>query len=854
MKREKLEQMLLQVQKPAQYIGGELNSVMKDKTRVDCRLAFCFPDKYEVGMSHLGMKILYSLYNKRENWWCERVFAPDADMEALLRKEGEPLYALESLDPIKDFDFILFTLQYEMSYTGVLNMLDLAGVPVLAKERTGLWPIVAAGGPCACNPEPLADFVDLFILGEGEEVNLEITDLYMQAKREGWDKQRYLKEAAKIGGVYVPSLYDVSYNADGTIHAVTPNCPEAPAKVTKRIIADLDKVFFPEKFVVPFINIVHDRSMLELQRGCLRGCRFCQAGFIYRPLREKHYDTLNHDAHCLCDTSGYEELSLTSLSTSDYLEIEPLLDDLLAWSPQQRVSLSLPSLRVDNFSKELMEKVSRIKKSGLTFAAEAGTQRLRDVINKNVTEEEVLSTCKTAFEGGYTSVKLYFMMGLPTETMEDIEGIANLAQKVVDLYYSLPTRPKGRSVSVSISCACFVPKPFTPFQFEGQDTMELLREKQKHLLASVKSKKISVSYHDADVSFIEAILAKGDRRMGPVILSAWKKGSKLDGWYEYFDPQRWYDAMAECGLDPAFYANRHRDYDEVMPWDHLDFCVSKEFLIRENKIARQSATTPQCRERCSACGANCLTGGGRCPANVDTITSDRPLAPIEKQAPQLQASELLEQPQKMRLFFTKLDRAKYISHLDMNRCMSRAMRRANLPVWYTGGFNPHMYLTFPLPLSLGCESSYECVDLKMVQPVDPQEVVGRLNPCLPPDIQVFRAAAPQMDQKEIAWADYEMQLDGGEDFAEKLEEYLNQPALMVVKKTKKGEKEIDIRPHFSVQKLEVRDSGVYATMRFATGIELNINPTLLLDNSPFPLRVISLKRVMVYNKELQPFC
>ena len=854
MKREKLEQMLLQVQKPAQYIGGELNSVMKDKTRVDCRLAFCFPDKYEVGMSHLGMKILYSLYNQRENWWCERVFAPDADMEALLRKEGEPLYALESLDPIKDFDFILFTLQYEMSYTGVLNMLDLAGVPVLAKERTGLWPIVAAGGPCACNPEPLADFVDLFILGEGEEVNLEITDLYMQAKKEGWDKQRYLKEAAKIGGVYVPSLYDVSYNADGTIHAVTPNCPEAPAKVTKRIIADLDKVFFPEKFVVPFINIVHDRSMLELQRGCLRGCRFCQAGFIYRPLREKHYDTLNHDAHCLCDTSGYEELSLTSLSTSDYLEIEPLLDDLLAWTPQQRVSLSLPSLRVDNFSKELMEKVSRIKKSGLTFAAEAGTQRLRDVINKNVTEEEVLSTCKTAFEGGYTSVKLYFMMGLPTETMEDIEGIANLAQKVVDLYYSLPTRPKGRSVSVSISCACFVPKPFTPFQFEGQDTMELLREKQKHLLASVKSKKISVSYHDADVSFIEAILAKGDRRMGPVILSAWKKGRKLDGWYEYFDPQRWYDAMAECGLDPAFYANRHRDYDEVMPWDHLDFCVSKEFLIRENKIARQSATTPQCRERCSACGANCLTGGGRCPANVDTITSDRPLAPIEKQAPQLQAAELLEQPQKMRLFFTKLDRAKYISHLDMNRCMSRAMRRADLPVWYTGGFNPHMYLTFPLPLSLGCESSYECVDLKMVQAIDPQEVVRRLNPCLPPDIQVFAAAAPKMDQKEIAWADYEMQLAGGENFAEKLEEYLSQPAIMVVKKTKKGEKEIDIRPHFSVQKLEVRDSGVYATMRFATGIELNINPTLLLDNAPFPLRVISLKRVMVYNKELQPFC
>ena len=854
MKREKLEQMLLQVQKPAQYIGGELNSVMKDKTKVDCRLAFCFPDKYEVGMSHLGMKILYSLYNQRENWWCERVFAPDADMEQLLRKEGEPLYALESLDPIKDFDFILFTLQYEMSYTGILNMLDLAGVPVLASERTALSPIVVAGGPCACNPEPIADFIDLFILGEGEEVNIEITDLYMQAKREGWDKQHYLKEAAKIGGVYVPSLYDVCYNDDGTIRSVTPNCPEAPAKVTKRIVRDLDKVFFPEKFVVPFINIVHDRSMLELQRGCLRGCRFCQAGFIYRPLREKHYDTLNRDAHNLCNTSGYEELSLTSLSTSDYLEIEPLLDDLLSWTPQQRVSLSLPSLRVDNFSKELMEKVSRIKKSGLTFAAEAGTQRLRDVINKNVTEEEVLSTCKTAFEGGYTSVKLYFMMGLPTETMEDIEGIANLAQKVVDLYYSLPTRPKGRSVNVSISCACFVPKPFTPFQFEGQDTMELLRQKQKHLLASVKSKKISVSYHDADISFIEAILAKGDRRLGPVILSAWKKGSKLDGWYEYFDPNRWFDALAECGVDPAFIANRHRSYDEVMPWDHLDFCVSKQFLIRENKIARQSTTTPQCREHCSGCGANCLTGGGRCPANVDTITPDRPLAPIEPVDQGPDPSTLLEQTQKMRLFFTKLNRAKYISHLDMNRCMSRALRRAKLPVWYTGGFNPHMYLTFPLPLSLGCESSYECVDLKMVQAIDPQEVVQRLNPCLPPDIQVFAAAAPQMDQKEIAWADYEMTLDGGEQFAQEFADFVQREQIKVLKKTKKGEKEIDIRPHFAVQKMQGEGDTVTATIRFATGLELNINPTLLLDNAPFPLHIRSLKRVMVYNHQLEPFC
>ena len=851
MKREQLQQILLDVQKPAQYIGGELNSVMKDKQKVDCRLAFCFPDKYEVGMSHLGMKILYSLYNERENWWCERVFAPDADMEQLMREKNILLYGLESLDPIKDFDFVLFTLQYEMSYTAILNMLDLAGLPVRAKDRKGLSPIVAAGGPCACNPEPIADFIDLFIIGEGEEVNIEITDLYMQAKKEGWTKEQYLKEAAKIGGVYVPSLYDVSYKEDGTIQAVTPNCPEAPAKVQKRIIADLDKVYYPKQFVVPFINIVHDRAMLEIQRGCLRGCRFCQAGFIYRPLRDKHYDTLNQDAHNLCDTSGYEELSLTSLSTSDYKEIEPLLDDLLNWTTDEKVSLSLPSLRVDNFSKELMDKVSRLKKSGLTFAPEAGTQRLRDVINKNVTEEEVINTCRTAFEGGYTSVKLYFMMGLPTETMEDIEGIANLAQKVVDLYYSLPTRPKGRAVSVSISCACFVPKPFTPFEFEAQDTMELLHEKQKHLLASVKSKKISVSYHDADVSFIEAILAKGDRRLCDVIERVWKMGSRLDGWYEYFDAHRWYDAMNELNIDPAFYANRHREYDEVMPWDHLDFCVSKNFLIRENKLAHQEQVTPQCREKCSACGARALIKGECCS---DKVVYEREVAPIEPPRPKVDPSLLLDQPQKVRLFFTKLDRAKYISHLDMNRCMSRAIKRAGLPVWYTGGFNPHMYLTFPLPLSLGCESVYECVDLKMTQKVDFDQMVSRLNACLPPDIQVFSAGEQKMDQKEIAWADYEICFRNEDGLKEKLTSFFNQQEIKVIKKTKKGEKEIDLKPHFSLVSMEEKEGKLVAVMRFATGIELNINPTLLLDNAPFKLDVLTLKRLMVYNHQMQSFC
>lgn len=607
---KQLEKILLDVQKPSQYIGGELNSVIKNREDVNVRLAFCFPDKYEVGMSHLGMKILYSLYNSRPDWWCERVFAPDADMEQKMRENDIALYGLESLDPITDFDFILFTLQYEMSYTAILNMLDLAKVPLRSKDRKGLWPIVAAGGPCACNPEPIADFIDMFFLGEGEEVNVEVTELYQKAKNEGWSKEQFLLEASHIEGVYVPSLYDISYNEDGTIAAVTPVEASVPATVQKRIIRDLDNVFYPESFVVPFTSIIHDRAQLEIQRGCLRGCRFCQAGFIYRPLRDKHHNTLDNNAKCLCQSTGYDEISLTSLSTSDYDELADLLDDMLPWTSQQQINMSLPSLRVDNFSEELMKKISKVRKSGLTFAAEAGTQRLRDVINKNVYEEEVMETCKTAFEGGYTSVKLYFMMGLPTETMEDIKGIADLAQKVVDLFYSLPNKPKGKGVQVSISCACFVPKPFTPFQFEPQDSMDMLREKQKYLMSCVKSKKISVSYHDADTSYIEAVLARGDRRLADAIEICWKKGSKLDGWDEYFDPQRWYDAFAEAGLDGAFYANRLRPYDEINPWDHLDYCVSKEFFVRENKIAKEeNRTTPHCRQQCSGCGANKLVGG-----------------------------------------------------------------------------------------------------------------------------------------------------------------------------------------------------------------------------------------------------
>lgn len=602
------EKLLAKVQKPARYTGGELNSVVKNKADVKLRYAFCFPDSYEIGMSHLGMKILYSLVNERADAWCERVFAPWEDMEALLRENGMPLYALESGDALSEFDMIGFTLQYELSYSNVLNMLDLGGVPIRSADRTALTPIVVGGGPCACNPEPMADFFDVFLPGEGEEVTNELIDLLIVHKEKGSDKLTFLREAAKIEGVYVPAFYDVSYHADGTIETVTPK-ETAPAKVKKRIIADLDSVYYPDKFVVPFIDIVHDRAVAEVFRGCIRGCRFCQAGFIYRPIREKSSSTVNRQAKCLCDSTGYDEVSLCSLSTSDYTGIESLIPKMFEWALPEKINVALPSLRVDNFSEELMEELKKVRKSGLTFAPEAGTQRLRDAINKNVTEEEVLKTSAQAFRGGWTSVKLYFMMGLPTETLEDIAGIADLAQKVVNEFYRNPDKPKGKGVTVSISVASFVPKPFTPFQWEPQDTMEQLVLKQKHLMENVHTRKIQVSWHQSRTSFLEGVFARGDRKLCNVIESAWRKGCKFDGWDEYFLFDKWMEAFEENDIDPAFYSNRRRDFSEILPWDHLDYGIRKAFLEEENKKAHESVTTPHCRQKCAACGAAKLNGG-----------------------------------------------------------------------------------------------------------------------------------------------------------------------------------------------------------------------------------------------------
>lgn len=609
---KKAEKLLSMVQKPGRYTGGELNSVIKNPKDVDIRFAFCFPDTYEIGMSHLGMKILYSLLNKREDTWCERVFAPWVDMEELMRKNDVPLFALESSDEIKDFDVIGFTLQYELCYTNVLNMLDLAGVPVRSADRKSLTPLVIGGGPCVCNAEPIADFFDLTLPGEGEEVLNELMDLFKEYKKKGASKEEFLKAAAKIEGVYVPSFYEFSYNDDNTIKSVTPS-NGAPERVKKRIISDLDTVFYPESFVVPFIDIVHDRAVEEIFRGCIRGCRFCQAGFLYRPIREKSSDTVNKQCRSLCDTTGYDEISLSSLSTSDYTQLQSLLEGIFSWSEDDKVSVSLPSLRVDNFSDELMEKLQKVRKSGLTFAPEAGTQRLRDAINKNVTEREVIETSRKAFSGGWTNVKLYFMMGLPTETNEDVVGIADLAQKVVDEFYKNPNKPKGKGVNVSISVSCFVPKPFTPFQWEAQDTMEQLKAKQHLLLESVKSRKISVSYHDARTSFLEGVFARGDRRLCDVMERAWRKGCRFDSWDECFSFEKWMEAFEECGVDPYFYTSRKRSYDEILPWDHMDYGISNKFFQKEAEKAYQSVTTPHCREKCNACGANKLNGG-KCDA------------------------------------------------------------------------------------------------------------------------------------------------------------------------------------------------------------------------------------------------
>ena len=605
------EKILRSVEKPARYTGGEWGQILKDKNAVEIRFAFCFPDTYEIGMSNLGVRILYDVLNSRDDTWCERVYAPWVDMEACMRTQGIPLWAHESGDPISVFDIIGFSLQYELCYTNVLNMLELAGVPLLASERGDTDPLVVGGGPCTYNAEPIADYFDLFMIGEGEEVICELVSLYKEHKKKGFHKSDFLHDAAKIEGIYVPSLYEVSYHDDGTIAAVKAKYEDIPVKIKKRIVKDMDKAPYPKTLVMPFIQTVQDKITLEVYRGCIRGCRFCQAGMVWRPVREKSPEVLCQTAMTLADATGYDEMTLSSLSISDYSCIEKLTDELLAWTDDRKISLSLPSLRVDSFTKELMDKISTVRTGSLTFAPEAGTQRLRDVINKNVREEDLMRACRTAFEGGKSQVKLYFMQGLPTETNEDLDGIAELAENVIEEYYHTPGRPK-KSPGVTISAACFIPKPFTPFQWEPQCDMETLLEKQKYLTGKITDRRIKYNYHDARVSRIEAVFARGDRKLNAVLAEAHRQGMRFDSWDEHFDYNKWMEVFDTVGIDPAFYANREFAENEILPWDNIDIGVSKAFLLRERHRAYEAIPTKNCRESCNGCGADRLGGERSC--------------------------------------------------------------------------------------------------------------------------------------------------------------------------------------------------------------------------------------------------
>ena len=607
---KRLERILPRVQKPARYTGGEYNQIIKDKSSVDIRMAFCFPDTYEIGMSNLGMSILYHTMNALDFVWCERVYAPWGDMHDEMLRAGIPLYALESGDSVHDFDVVAFSIGYEMAYTTVLDMLGMSGIPVRSADRENLLPLVIAGGSSSVNAEPMAPFIDLFILGEGEEVNNELLTLLRQAKRERWSKQKFLLQATKLGGIYVPSLYDVDYNDDGTLKSITAR-DGAPEKVVKRVIADLDAAPYPTSPIVPSTEVVHDKVSLELFRGCVRGCRFCQAGHIYRPIRAKKYETVVRQGIETLKNTGYEDVTLLSLSTSDYRQLPELLDGLLAYCEERSIGVSLPSLRADNFSIDIMQRLQKVRKSGLTFAVEGGSQRLRDAINKNVTEKDLLNTCAIAFAGGWNGVKLYYMLGLPTETDEDILGIAEMANQVLHCWRE-NARNKSRGVKITISTSCFIPKPHSPFQWEAQISMEEYLRRVNLLRSSITAKNVTYNWHDAETSLIEAVLSRGDRRVADAIEAVWRDGGRLDSWTDYFSFERWMRAFEQCGIDPDFYAARERSTDEVLPWDMIDTGVRREHFLHEREMCYASALSPDCRKQCSACGAARLLKGGRC--------------------------------------------------------------------------------------------------------------------------------------------------------------------------------------------------------------------------------------------------
>ena len=622
------DEILLQVEKPARYIGGEVNAVMKDKGRVDVRFAMCFPDVYEIGMSHLGIQIIYDMLNQFDDVWCERVYSPWVDLDQIMRRERIPLFALESQDPVKEFDFLGITIQYEMCYTNILQVLDLSGIPLLSADRGREDPIVIGGGPCTYNPEPFCDFFDLIYVGEGETQYRRLLDLYKEYRAKGWERRDFLKKAAEIPGIYVPCLYQVSYHPDGRIKERIPLEEGIPSTVEKELVRDLSRTYYPLKPVVPFLQITQDRVVLEIQRGCIRGCRFCQAGALYRPVRERDVEVLKHYAMEMLQNTGHEEISLSSLSSSDYSALAELLSFLIESCAQKRINISLPSLRIDAFSLDVMNKVQDVKKSSLTFAPEAGSQRMRDIINKGLTEEVILEGARLAFEGGWTRVKLYFMLGLPMETQEDIQEIAHLCNKIAALYYeTVPKQKRSGRVQIVASTSFFIPKPFTPFQWAGQCTKEEFLEKayltRTSIAGELNQKSIKYNWHEADASVLEGIMARGDRRLNRVILRAYEKGCLYDAWSEYYKNDKWLSAFEECGIDPDFYTVRERKDDEIFPWDFLDCGVSKAFLLREWHKAQREETTPNCRTQCSGCGA-ARYGCGVCMEKTKGEGGERP--------------------------------------------------------------------------------------------------------------------------------------------------------------------------------------------------------------------------------------
>ncbi len=836
------DEILMQVEKPARYTGGEINAVMKDAEQVAVRFVMCFPDVYEIGMSHLGIQIIYSMLNQFEDVWCERVYSPWVDLDRIMRREHIPLFALESQDPVRDFDFLGITIQYEMCYTNILQILDLSGIPLLSRDREENDPIVIGGGPCTYNPEPICDFFDLFYIGEGETRYRQLLDLYKECRGDGLGRKEFLRRAAQVPGIYVPSLYEVVYREDGTIDHRTALEDGIPMTIEKELVSDVTNTFYPDKPVVPFIKATQDRVVLEIQRGCIRGCRFCQAGQLYRPVRERSTAMLEDYALKMLESTGHEEISLSSLSSSDYSCLPELLDFLIEICDRKKVNISLPSLRIDAFSLDVMNKVQDVKKSSLTFAPEAGSQRLRDIINKGLTREVILEGARLAFTGGWTRVKLYFMLGLPMETEEDIQEIAGLCNDIAAVFYdTVPKEKRTGRVQITASTSFFIPKPFTPFQWARQCTREEFLEKayltRTTIARQLNQKSIKYNWHEADLSVLEGILARGDRKLNQAVRKAYEKGCIYDAWSEYFKNDVWMESFAECNIDPAFYITRERGDDEIFPWDFISCGVSRQFLLREWHKAKKGIVTPNCREKCSGCGA-ARYGTGVCMESRQE--KKIPVKPLSHVVDTLRNEDRI----KVRIKFSKYGAVRFIGHLDVMRYFQKAVRRADIDIAYSEGFSPHQVMSFAAPLSVGHTSQGEYLDIEVNTFTTETELQNRLQAVMAEGIDILKVQLLPKEEKNamasVAAASYLVTFRKNvllpEGWQEGLISFCARKIIPVVKKTKKGEKEINLKE--SIYDLSIKkgagkstedawEDGVYMLLNASSGG--NIKPAFVLE-------------------------